>query len=94
MAGFNPNRVLKGVRTGGQFDHARRAESTLTLASPATISEPAQTSHEDLANAAHEHLLSSLREARTYPSGGLSVRNFCPPRAFKDVPRPLNTDTH
>lgn len=68
MAGFNPNRVLKGVRKGGQFDHARHAESTLTLASPAPVSEPAQTlpqpSHEDLANAAHEHLLTSLREAQ------------------------------
>lgn len=37
MSGFNPHRVDRGVRTGGQFAHVAHAESAVTLTGSSTL---------------------------------------------------------
>ncbi|MHA7191101.1 hypothetical protein ACX80N_12505 [Arthrobacter sp. MDT2-16] len=69
MAGFNPNRIDKGVRAGGQFTYATHAESSVSLggASTLTVDEaPSQTpAAYDLAAVARERLTAPIRAAET-----------------------------
>jgi hypothetical protein len=73
MSGFNPHRVDKGVRTGGQFAHAAHAESTVTLTGSSTLTldeaplaAPAPApSQSDLADVARARLTAPIRAAES-----------------------------
>lgn len=81
MAGFNPNRIDKGVRAAGQFTYASHAESSVTLGGTSTLTveeaplaapvqAPVRTpshapSADQLAAIARERLTAPIRAAET-----------------------------